>query len=294
MDESTDNLPVYSVTGNALDLAVLDGIVLAGKNISNEGGGITKAVVVPHHLVASKSIALGIKALTASSPRLVIVISPDHFSRCPKLICATKGSYKTYFGDVFTSKEEVIGLEKSDLVADSNLFGDEHGIFNIMPFIKYYLPEAQVVSMVISQNGRGTEQERSEILELLKPLLTKKDTALVISSDFSHYLALTESNEMDKKTQNSFCSGNSQEILALQNPSQNDCPLCLWILEQEAKKLGFWNPRIVAHTNSADLLRDTSVKETTSHFTIIFSDDPLSGNCLITAPILHELENIIN
>ena len=51
---------------------------------------------------------------------------------------------------------------------------------------------------------------------------------------------------MDRKTQNSFCSGNSQEILNLHNPNQSDCPLCLWILEQEAKELGFWNPNIIS------------------------------------------------
>ncbi|MDP7454913.1 MAG: hypothetical protein QF809_05240, partial [Candidatus Peribacteraceae bacterium] len=81
---------IYSASADDLDLAVLDGIVGADKNFQQVTA--TKAVVVPHHLVASKSIALGVKALTSSTSKIVIVISPDHYARCPTLLCTTKGS----------------------------------------------------------------------------------------------------------------------------------------------------------------------------------------------------------
>ncbi len=278
----TPQNPVYSAGGESFNLAVLDGIVAADKIVSKEGKGVVRAVVVPHHLVASKSIALGIKALASGAPRLIIIISPDHFFRCPKLLCTTKGSYKTFFGDVSISEDSVVQLERSsNLVADSTLFTGEHGIYTIVPFIKHYIPEAQIIPIAVSQHGRGTEQDRNEIIEILKPLLDRKDVGLVVSSDFSHYLPLAESNKMDIKTENSFCSGNSQQILMLQNPSQSDCPLCLWILEQEAQRLGFWNPFLIIHTNSANLLHDTSAKETTSHFTFTLSTVPSPGICAV-------------
>ncbi len=277
----SSNSPVYSATEDSLDLEVIRGIVAADKIYSKEEA--VKAVVVPHHLVASESIALGIKALASSTHKKIIVISPDHYNLCPKLLCTTKGSYKTFFGDIIISDKDAVQLEKSsDLIAYSNLFKEEHGIYSIIPFIKYYIPESQIIPIAISQQGLGTEQNRSEALKILKSLLVQKDVALVISSDFSHYLPLSESNRMDTKTQNSFCSGNSQEILNLQNPSQSDCPLCLWILEQEAKELGFWNPHLMTHTNSAELLGDLSAKETTSHFTLTFSKSLLSTDCKIS------------
>ena len=266
---------IYSATNNTLDLAVLDGIMQADRDSKTKfSSSFVKAVVVPHHLVASKSIALGIKALVPLDPKLIIILSPDHFFHCPKLLCTSAGSYKTFFGDTYISDKDVGELEKdSDIVADSTLFTGEHGIFAVVPFVKYYMPDAKIIPIAISQKGRGSEISRANILKLLKPFLENKDVGLVISSDFSHYLPLIESNNMDTKTQNSFCSGNVEEILNLKNPSQSDCPLCLWIMEQEAKELGFWNPNLVAHTNSANLLHDTSFDKTTSHFTFTLSSE---------------------
>jgi len=271
---------IYSASADDLDLAVLDGIVGADKNFQQVTA--TKAVVVPHHLVASKSIALGVKALTSSTSKIVIVISPDHYARCPTLLCTTKGSYKTFFGDVSIEESAVNDLEKSDLVSSSELFKEEHGVYTIVPYIKHYLPESKIIPIAISQKTRGLEESRAEILELLKPLLSRKDVALVISSDFSHYLPLAETKQKDIKTQDSFCSGNSDEILKLENPSQSDCPLCLWILAQEAEHLGFWNPVLLAHTNSAELMHDASAKELTSHFAFALSSQSVpTGSCPI-------------
>lgn len=281
--------PVYSATADDLDLAILDGIVGADKDFKQVSA--TKAVVVPHHLVASKSIALGIKSLASSTPKIVIVISPDHYAHCLKLLCTTKGSYKTFFGDVNIDENAVNDLEKSDLVSSSELFKEEHGVYTIVPYIKHYLPEAKIVPIAISQKTRGSEESRAEVLKLLEPLLSRKDVALVISSDFSHYLPLAETKRKDIKTQGSFCSGNSGEILNLENPSQSDCPLCLWVLEQEAEQLGFWNPVLLTHTNSAELMHDTSAKELTSHFAFALSSQSVpSGSCPVPASAVSEVK----
>ena len=272
--------PVYSASADDLDLAILDGIVGADKDFKSVTA--IKAVVVPHHLVASKSIALGVKELASSTPKIVIVISPDHYARCSKLLCTTKGSYKTFFGNVGIEENIVSDLEKSDLVSSSDLFKEEHGVYTIVPYIKHYIPEAKIVPIAISQKTRGSEESRIEVLKLLQPLLSRKDVALVISSDFSHYLPLAQTKEKDIETQGSFCSGNSDEILKLENPSQSDCPLCLWVLEQEAENLGFWNPVLLAHTNSAELMHDTSAKELTSHFAFALSSQSVpAGSCTV-------------
>lgn len=266
--------PVYNASDPSFDLEVLNGI---GKAKSNSVDLGAKAVIVPHHLVASKSIALGIKALAASSPKVVVIISPDHFAHCSKMLCTSKGSFISFFGTTTISSRDVEDLERhTSLVEDSNLFIEEHGVYTIVPFIKHYIPDSEVVPIAISQRGRGSEEMRAEIITILAQLLSREDVVLVISSDFSHYLPLAQSNKMDVKTKNSFCTGNSGELLKLSNPDQSDCPLCLWIAQVEAVKLGFWNPRLVAHTNSAVLLHDTSVQETTSHFTFTLSTHPIS------------------
>lgn len=270
--------PTYYATDPELDLAVVDGIAKTDKNL-----GVTEnvgAVVVPHHLVASEAIALGIKAITASSPQTVVIISPDHFEKCPKLLCTTQGNYETFFGDVAISGEEVGRLlSHKDLISTSDLFVGEHGVYSIVPFIKHYLPDAAIVPIAVSQRGLGDEYSRAEIISVLDQLVSRNDVALVISSDFSHYLPLAEADKKDQKTKKAFCSGDGQAVLDLKNPSQSDCPLCLWIAQQEAKKNEFWNPIIAWHSNSANLLHDTSVQETTSHFTILLSGTASESSC---------------
>ncbi len=271
--------PIYSATSNDLDLAVVDGITKADKNhvLPN---GVYRATVVPHHLVASEAVALGVKAIASSSPRVVVVISPDHFGQCGELLCTSHGSYRTFFGDVAISENDVKQLlSHENIVAESDLFTDEHGIYSIAPFIKHYLPDVSIVPIVVSQRGIGNKQSRTNVIAALDKLAERNDVAFVISSDFSHYLPLAEANENDRVTQAAFCSGNSEEMLNLDNPSQSDCPLCLWIAGQLAKKNGFWNPVAVWHSNSAELLNNTSVEETTSHFIFILGDLSSGRQC---------------
>jgi poly-gamma-glutamate synthesis protein (capsule biosynthesis protein) len=265
----------YSATNHELDIAVVEGISKADKSSMLSKA---RAAVVPHHLVASEAVALGVKAVSLSHPKLIVVISPDHYGKCSKLLCTTYGKYKTFFGDVTISKNAVSDLlSDKDIVAESDLFVDEHGVYSIVPFIKHYAPDARIVPIAVSQKGRGDDASRQKILSLLGRLIKDNDTALIISSDFSHYLPLEEAERMDKKTQSSFCSGNSQELLDLQNPSQSDCPLCLWVLYEEAIKYGFWNPSLLWHSNSANLLHDITVKETTSHFTFVLGNTSTSS-----------------
>ncbi len=272
--------PVYSATNDALDLAIADGLKQADKEAGVKADVGIRAVIVPHHLVATKAIALGIKALAQSGAKRVVIISPDHFFQCKKMLCTTDGEFTTFFGDALISQEGAdILLSNRNLVDKSNLFRDEHGIYTIVPFVRYYLPNAKVVPIVVSQKTIGDANLRAEILGTLKKLFVDKDTVIVISSDFSHYLPLADANDMDVKTIKSFCGGKGDEVLGLNNPSQSDCPLCLWIAMHEAVAGGFWNPRLIWHSNSANLLHDTSVASTTSHITLLLTSSNPSGGC---------------
>ena len=277
---SAASVRVYAASNAQLDLAVVDGIAKADRATSTPAAGPVRAVVVPHHMVAAEAIALGIKALVPSAPRTVVVISPDHFGHCLAMVCTTQGSYHTFFGNADISEPDVAELLRhTDFVASSDLFTEEHGVYSIVPFIKHYLPDAKIAPIAVSY-GRGNEKERADMVSALRALLQQKDVALVISSDFSHYLPLAEADAMDRQTQAAFCSGSADEILRFRNPDQSDCPLCLWLLREEAELGVFWNPTLLWHSNSATLLGDATVKSTTSHFVFELSDAPAPpGSC---------------
>ncbi len=239
------------------------------------------AVIVPHHLTAARSIALGIRAIAASNPRTVLVVSPDHFYRCPTPVCVARGEFSTTLGTVRTRGDLVERLAASDLVTvDPSLFGEEHGIGAVLPFILHELPEATIVPVVLSS---GWFERKEDIRDLLADAVGRTD-AFVVSSDFSHYLDLAKSDAMDEATMETFFAADLDGIAKLRNPDQSDCPACLFAFASIALDGGFFNPSVLAHTNSARILNDLKTPGTTSHFAVaFFRNDALSPDDLAVA-----------
>lgn len=239
------------------------------------------AVIVPHHLTASRSIALGIRAIARSGPRTVLIVSPDHFRACPTPLCTARGEFVTTLGPVRTRNDVVDVLARSELVTvDPALFGAEHGIGAVTPFILHALPDAAIVPVVISS---GWFERKDDIRALLAEAFEKTD-ALVVSSDFSHYLNLATSDAMDEATMETLFAADLDGIAKLRNADQSDCPACLWMLASIALDEGFFNPSVLAHTNSARILNDLKNTNTTSHFAMaLFRNDVLSPDDLAVA-----------
>ncbi len=220
-----------------------------------------KGVIVPHHLVASQSMALGIRALVEHKPRHIVLLAPDHFDQCPTVLCTTDGIFHTEFGDVQTDAIE------SDLVTkQSNLFIREHGIFSVVPFIANYLPGVRITPIVLSQK-HGWKAYKDQLLSVIRDAVG--DGALVVSSDFSHYLPVAEADQKDVLTEWALMSFDMETIEDVDNPSQSDCPGCLWLMAALMKEQSV-SPEILLHTNAARILGDLSVQETTSHYSIVY------------------------
>lgn len=256
---------------------IMQGIYDADKNVTVPDRTIP-GVIVPHHLTASQGIASGIRILINQKPKTILVISPDHFTKCPTLICTTRGTFTTLLGSVKTDDKLVNALSHSSLVTlDRSLFDTEHGIGAVTPFIKHYLPDATIVPVVLSQKI-GWYEQRETMVKTLQGIFDQAD-AIVVSSDFSHYLPLSQADQMDEQTAEVLFAGDLQGIAQLKNTDQSDCPNCLWAFANIAKNNDFFNPSVLLHTNSARILQDESVKETTSHFAIAwYKNDDLSGD----------------
>lgn len=271
----------FVATDPALDGAVVDGIT----TVSRKGKVLTtpdaRIVVVPHHAVASEAIAEGIARIAQTRHKVgtVIVLAPDHFGKCPTLLCTSTGRFSTFFGDVVIDDMRVGKLTRNKLVTHSSLFAGEHGVFTIVPFIKHYLPKAAVIPLVVSVKNTEWSEDRIDVADLLERLLEDEATALVISTDFSHYLPVAESERKDAETRRVLCSHKLEDIRKLDNPSQSDCPLCLWVGMTLATGEQTPHPFVFSHTNSARLLKDETVAETTSHFGIVFAEKPDFASC---------------
>lgn len=185
-------------------------------------------VIVPHHLVAAESIASGIKVLQGQTFKKIVLLSPDHFFRCPTTLCTTNARFETIFGDVGSDPATVEALVHSPLLSDApDLFKQEHGIYAVLPFIDYYFPGLPVTPLVFSQEAWKDKQK--EILALFERVVDNQ-TMLIVSSDFSHYLTYPEAEIKDAATIATLLSGDLDGIAEFENPSQSDCPNCLWAL----------------------------------------------------------------
>lgn len=221
--------------------------------------------IVPHHLVAHDGIALGIRSVSLSKPKRIIVLSPDHFDVCTKTLCTTNGVFKTPLGDVPLALFYISPSMIQPSISPS-LFQNEHGIHALLPFITHYMPDIPVMPIVVSQTL--WRHEREQIFALLSSLLDD-DTVLIVSTDFSHYLTLQEADDIDKQTRSALLSLDTDVMLQFRQPDQSDCPGCVWLATSLADQNG-WKPIILSHTNSARLIGDESVSETTSHFTVMY------------------------
>lgn len=229
-----------------------------------------KALVVPHHLTASQLIAQGFKALSSQPDyKNIILISPDHFNACSNWVCLASADFQTAFGVLKTDKKTNNKLLKNkNFSIDNRVFVSEHGITTILPFLKYYLDKVSITPLILSQRLGWTEDAPS-ILAGLKETFNEH-TVIIISSDFSHYLNLAEANEQDKRTQEIILSGNPEKAKELNNPAQSDCPFCHWLLMFLVTESDFSQPEFLAHSNSAEILNDKNLKETTSYFVVAY------------------------
>jgi AmmeMemoRadiSam system protein B len=205
---------------------------------SFEAQGRIRAVIVPHHLTATETIASGIEALRGQMFSKVVLLSPDHFYKCPTVLCTVNATYQTPFGAVHATTNTIDVLERSPLVTDDpGLFENEHGIYAVLPYLKSEFPDVEVTPLAMRQTP-DWESDKSTIADLLASVVDDQ-TVLIVSSDFSHYLTLAQAESEDARTSSTIMSVDLDGIAALNNADQSDCPGCVWALAALAERRGF-------------------------------------------------------
>jgi AmmeMemoRadiSam system protein B len=278
-DAVTIDVPVGDAEREAIFRGIHESDALAPTGVTPD----VPVVVVPHHLTAAITIARGIEILAAKHPTSILLVSPDHFGGCPSLLCTANARFS--YGENKTEVDPAVLQEliRSPLVTDNaKMFQREHGIYSLIPFILRLLPRTTVTPLAVAIRP-DWKAHQEELLSLLLRA-TKANVTVVISSDFSHYLPIADANQEDEATAETIAAKDFAGIANLKNPSQSDCPACLWLGARVADTRNAYNPSFLLHTNSARLLQDLHVPSTTSHFAIaFFRNATLSNNDLAVA-----------
>ncbi len=241
--------------------------------------GEVRGGVIPHHLTAGYIPATFFHYLSKQKPSVVVVLGPNHLGSGGANAISTLRNWQTPFGMAKTETKIIGKLAAQGIVKiDEDVIKEEYSLCSIIPFIKKSLPDAQVLPIML---GYKTSEEKLDkiIAELIKFL--PSDAVVVGSVDFSHYQTLAVADFHDEISRSVINNFDFERINNLDVDSASSLYVVLKLMENfSTRRIGF-----EISDNSANILQDNSMLETTSYYSPYFiNGDPSKEN---TAGILH-------
>ena len=229
--------------------------------------------VVPHHLLAKEIIEDFFQYIFSQKKiDTIILLSPDHFhsgtfndDRAFITLDWKSSSKKIEFDNI--EIDSLLGKKlagKNKLVLNSSAIVYDHGITNLIPYIKKYFPETRFLPILIPVD---ITKEQMEHLVKTIDKETPAQTIIIASVDFSHYLPPRVAGFHDKKSIRvllNFEEDNFDNI-------EVDCWQALYAARLFAKLRNKTAFHIIAHKNSVDFSKLYS-EVTTSYFSIAFGE----------------------
>lgn len=226
-----------------------------------------KGGIIPHHTLPSFLIAGFFQRLSGQHPKRIVLIGPNHPDKGQSKLLTSRASWQTPFGTVVTDVASVDALVRDDHASiDDERLSQEHSVAAIMPYIKYYLPDATVVPIILKSS---VTLDESEVLSRdLADMLGDDDTVLIASVDFSHYLTSREAQENDTKTRRLIDAFDSRSLFGMTSDYLDSPPSIATLLET-MKRAGAKKTDLLANTNSGLLAHD-ALSGVTSYFVFAF------------------------
>ena len=152
-----------------------------------------RAVIVPHagYVYSGFTANIALRLLSNSDAKRIVIIGPSHRVYLSGTSVSEFDSYQTPLGALEIDKTLVEDLkDRFDLSFKPDAH-HEHSTEVQIPFVKNYTPDVSVVEMVY---GDESPQKLSKVIEYL---LEDPQTAVVISTDLSHYYDIKKANRLD-------------------------------------------------------------------------------------------------
>ena len=229
--------------------------------------------VVPHHLLAEEIIEDFFQHISSQKKiDTIILLSPDHFHsgtfndvNAFITLDWESGSKKEEFDNI--KIDSLLGKRLADenkMVLNSSAIIYDHGITNLIPYIKKYFPGTRFLPILIPID---ITKEQMEHLVKTIDKETPAQTIIIASVDFSHYLPPRAAGFHDKKSIRvllNFEEDNFDNI-------EVDCWQALYAARLFAKLRNKTAFHIIAHKNSVDFSKLYS-EITTSYFSVTFGE----------------------
>lgn len=240
--------------------------VKAAHDTFKEPTYIIKGGIVPHHLAVGFIISDFFKKLSVQDPKTIFLIGPNHFEKGKFMALTSLYNWKTEFGIVEADHLIIKELLASHLLeVDEETLPLDHSLSGLMTYIKYYIPKARVVPILLS--SRFSIEDSKTISNSLYKLI-KKDAVILASVDFSHYLIGTKAQDRDTLTLKVMKEYNYDKLYSMNNDFL-DSPPSIGTLLMTMQKQNAKNFDIQFNTNSGKLQNNNTIP-TTSYFSIFY------------------------
>lgn len=166
------------------------------------------AVIVPHAgwIYSGFTANIAFQVLTKTHPKTIVVIGPSHRVGFEGVSISDMDTYQTPLGDLEIDRNLIKDLVQHLQIPFFPQAHHEHSTEVQMPFIKHYFPEAKVIELVYAYANP------TQIAPIIKYVLTLPDTAIVISTDLSHYYSLEKAKQLDSICLEAIRTENVQEL----------------------------------------------------------------------------------
>ncbi|CEG95634.1 AmmeMemoRadiSam system protein B [Propionibacterium freudenreichii] len=156
-----------------------------------------KAIVVPHagYVYSGTTAATGYELLRGRPINRVVVLGPTHRVGIRGMALAGADAFDTPLGPVPVDPDLTAIAEAVPLVVTRpDVHAREHSLEVQLPFIRTVLPQASVLPVAVG------DALPDEVAALLDAVWGESDTAIVISSDLSHYHSYDDARKLDAGT----------------------------------------------------------------------------------------------
>jgi poly-gamma-glutamate synthesis protein (capsule biosynthesis protein) len=229
--------------------------------------------VAPHHLLAKEIIEDFFQHISSQKKvETIILLSPDHFQSG---IFNNENAFITLDWEPSSKKEEFDNIKidsllgkklvgENKMVLNSSAIVYDHGITNLIPYIKKYFPETRFLPILIPIDI--TKEQMEHLVKTINKE-TPAQTIIIASVDFSHYLPPRAAGFHDKKS--------IRVLLNFEEDNFDDIEVDCWqalyaagLFATLRHKTAF---HIIAHKNSVDFSKLYS-EITTSYFSVTFGE----------------------
>ncbi len=209
-----------------------------------------RAVIVPHagYVYSAFTANIAMRLLGNTHAKRVVVIGPSHRVYLKSTSVSDFDSYSSPLGELPVDRTLVAELKSRfglPFIPDAH---HEHSTEVQMPFVKKYDGDASVVELVYG------DEDPARLAEVIDFLLEDPDTAVVISTDLSHYYDIQKAQRLD-----SICMDAVQKLDT--SELHQGCEACGKIgveaMLLTAKKRGL-KPVLLDYRTSADASGDKS------------------------------------